>query len=172
MKYILLFCALFLAGCTGVASPENSQVTVCPADEKVCPDGVSVSRIPPECEFAECSITGATPATPFQATFTIYTNGIRRDFGLPMYLRQSKDAYIDSADNPGVIRVTKVGTTWKDFFDTLPFSVTKDCLITGDGDTLCTNEAKTLRFSLNGEESPDALERIISEGDELIIEYN
>lgn len=33
--------------------PSNAKIS-CPADVKICPDGTSVFRIPPKCEFVEC----------------------------------------------------------------------------------------------------------------------
>ena len=83
----------------------------------------------------------------YQAVFAIYTNSVFRVFTAPMYHNLSKDVYIQ-ADNPNIVLVKKSGVSWNDFFNTLPFSVTKDCLITWTKDTFCTNPTKTLKFYL------------------------
>lgn len=37
-----------------VAACANASNTVCTEDAKLCPDGSSVGRVPPSCEFAPC----------------------------------------------------------------------------------------------------------------------
>jgi len=48
-KIILVLVCLFLLGCTTIEEPVG-----CTADLKLCPDGSSVGRVPPDCEFAPC----------------------------------------------------------------------------------------------------------------------
>ncbi len=36
------------------SQPESKDAVACPMDAKVCPDGSSVGRVPPDCEFALC----------------------------------------------------------------------------------------------------------------------
>ena len=105
-----------------------------------------------------------------QASFTIITEGTTRTFTNTMYHNQSEDVYITS-DNPNIITVTKPETTWQQFFDTLPFEVTKDCLTTGLGETFCSNQYQTLSFYLNGVSLPDALDQVIGDGDKLLINF-
>ena len=50
-------------------------------------------------------------------------------------------------------------------------SLSKDCLVTGSGQTFCTNKTQALRFFINGMEDPDALDREIKESDKLLITY-
>lgn len=104
------------------------------------------------------------------ATFEIFTNGTKRVFTQAMYHNQSPDAYIESPD-PSVVHIKKANVTWDDFFRTLPFSLTKDCLVTGTRQTFCSNETKRLRFFLNGEETPNALELEIKANDALKVTY-
>lgn len=104
------------------------------------------------------------------ASFEIYTNGTRRIFTADMYHNQSEDVYIEN-ENPNVIQIKKSGTTWDDFFKTLPFSLTSDCLTTGTGQIFCTNENENLKFFINGVESPDALDRKINPNDNLEVIY-
>ncbi len=98
------------------------------------------------------------------------TDKITRSFTNPKYHNQSPDVYI-SSDDPTKVHVTKAGTTWDDFFKTLPMKLTKDCLITGDGETLCDGKDGTLKFYLNGVEDKDLLEREIKEGDRALIKF-
>lgn len=105
-----------------------------------------------------------------QATFQIVTGSITRNFSNPKYHLQSPDVFIQK-DNPAVVHVKKTGITWSDFFATLPMKLTKDCLITGDGETLCTENGKTLKFYLNENEEPDLLDKEIKNGDKILIKY-
>ncbi|HVF69317.1 MAG TPA: hypothetical protein VNA13_01995 [Xanthomonadales bacterium] len=108
--------------------------------------------------------------TDYQASFAIFTNGTFRIFTAPMYHNQSEDVFIQ-ADNPYVIHVKKSGTTWDDFFKTLPFKLTKDCLTTGTGQTFCSDDNGKLRFYLNGKEDPSALDKEINAGHRLLVTY-
>lgn len=40
-----------------VSNTDNDPIIDCPLDEKMCPDGSSVSRVSPSCEFAACPST-------------------------------------------------------------------------------------------------------------------
>lgn len=104
-----------------------------------------------------------------RATFKVVTNGTVRDFGNSMYHNLSPEVYIAS-ENPDEV-IVKGEKTWDDFFKTLPFTLTKECLTTGTGQTFCTNSTKRLKFVINDKEDPDALDRIIKDGDSLVVEY-
>lgn len=106
----------------------------------------------------------------FEASFAIFTNGTFRIFTAPMYHNLSPDVYI-TASFPNTVYVKKTGITWNDFFSTLPFSLTTECLTTGTKETFCTGKNGTLRFYLNGEESNDALGREIQSGDKLLVTF-
>ena len=106
----------------------------------------------------------------YKAAFAIYTNGIFRVFTASMYHNLSKDVYIQ-ADNPNIVHVKKSGITWDYFFKTLPFSVTKDCLITGTKETFCTNQTKSLKFYLNGERFDNLLDTEIKPNDKALITF-
>lgn len=105
-----------------------------------------------------------------RASFVIYTNGTLRVFTDPRYHNLSQDVYIE-ADNPSIIHVKKRETTWADFFGTLPMKLSAECLTTGTGQRFCTNERQKLKFYLNGELKPDALEEVIKDGDELFVSF-
>ncbi|MBI2011944.1 hypothetical protein HYS91_04200 [Candidatus Daviesbacteria bacterium] len=115
------------------------------------------------------SSPSAQPTTTnLQASFTIKTDNIIRIFTNSKYHNQSEDVYI-TPDNPSRVNVKKTGITWADFFNTLPMKLTKDCLVTGDGETLCRNEASSLKFYLNDREDPDLLDKEIKNGDKLLV---
>jgi len=115
-------------------------------------------------------ITAPSEPTDFTASFEIYTNGTKRIFTAAMYHNQSPDVFIQSQD-PGIVHVKKKGVTWTDFFETLPFALTKECLVTGTKQTFCTTETKKLRFFLNNAETPDALDLTIEPEDRLRVSY-
>lgn len=106
----------------------------------------------------------------FTATFIIITNGTTRNFSAAMYHNRSADVYIEAA-NPTVVHIKKAGVTWNDFFQTLPFSLTKECLTTGTQETFCTGETGTLRFYLNDIESPNLLDTQIKADDHARIQF-
>ena len=108
--------------------------------------------------------------TDFTASFEIYTNGTRRIFTAAMYHNQSPSVFIQDPD-PSIIYVKEAGTSWSDFFKTLPFSLNKDCLVTGTKETYCNTQTKKLRFFLNDLEMPDALNLEIQPGDSLRVTY-
>lgn len=107
---------------------------------------------------------------PIKANFTIITGNITRSFKAEKYHNRSPDVYIQS-DDPTIIHVKKAGITYDDFFKTLPMKLTKDCLITGDGETLCSGKNGTLKFYLNDIETPNLLYKQIKEGDKILIKY-
>ena len=105
-----------------------------------------------------------------QASFAIFTNGIFRVFTAAMYHNLSLDAYIE-ASNPNIIKIKKERLTWNDFFSTLPFKLTNDCLTTGTKETFCTSGDRTLQFYINGEKRERVLDLVIQDGDKLLITY-
>ena len=105
----------------------------------------------------------------YRASFSIYTNGILRNFSSPKYHNLSDGVYITS-EKPSVIIVEKV-STWGDFFDTLPMDLTKDCLETGDGEEFCSEGEDELKFYLNGKRYDDLLYEEIKDGDRALITF-
>lgn len=103
------------------------------------------------------------------AKFSIYTLGTKRDFSNPMYQNLSEKAYIATGKGDQIIALNS--TTWKEFFDTLPFSLDTQCLVTGTKQRFCTNTTQGLNFYLNGAIDPEALSRSINEGDELEVRF-
>lgn len=130
----------------------------------------SPSSLTPESAFeSEIKPTETQPQTAnITASFTIRTDNITRSFRDEKYHNQSKDVFI-IAQNPNAVHVIKNGITWSDFFATLPMKLTKECLITGDGETLCDGQQGTLQLYLNGIEDEDLLDREIKNIDTVLI---
>jgi len=105
-----------------------------------------------------------------RASFLIFTNGFARDFGSTMYLNRSQAAYI-TEQNPAIILVEQPYTTWKTFFDTLPFKLSETCLFTGNQQTFCNTDFKEIIFYLNGEKVSDLMSRTIHDSDKLLVTY-
>lgn len=49
------------------SSPTSTSPVACALDEKICPDGTSVGRIPPGCQFTPCPVTASTSVGQVQA---------------------------------------------------------------------------------------------------------
>jgi len=107
---------------------------------------------------------------PGQATFVIFTNGTKRNFSDSMYHNLSSEVFIRAA-NPEIIKISKEGITWEDFFKSLPMKLASDCLETGAGEKYCSEGTNILKFYLNGEKVNDLLSREISDGDQLLVSY-
>ncbi len=107
----------------------------------------------------------------YTASFAIYTNGTFRIFTAPMYHNLSADVFI-KASNPNIVHVKKSNITWDDFFKTLPFELTKDCLTTGTKQTFCNNEQFTLQFYINGIRNQSVLDQTINSGDKFLVTYD
>lgn len=105
-----------------------------------------------------------------KASFMIITGTITRSFQAEKYHNQSPDVYLEKSD-PAIVHVIKRGITWDDFFRTLPMKLTKDCLITGDGEMLCSGKNGSLKFYLNNVGSPNLLDQEIKDGDKALIKF-
>ncbi len=154
--FFILSFTIFFSGCVGQKS-ELGTPRPNPTTQEIQSTQVEPTAQPQE--FEE-----------FTASFAIYTNGTKRIFSDSKYHNQSPDVFLEAAD-PSSIFVKKQGIVWKDFFETLPFSLTKECLVTGTKQTFCTSQNGRLRFFLNGQESPDALELPIQAGDFLKVTF-
>lgn len=157
---LLLFLSVLLGGCVPTSTLDE------PASLPVTESGGT----PPSNQSGAGTEFTDTAFTPFTAHFEIVTNGTKRIFTQAMYHNQSSNVYIENPD-PSTVRVQASGITWDDFFKTLPFSLTADCLITGTKQTFCSNDTHKLRFLINGTETPDALGQEIKSNDFLKVEY-
>lgn len=140
---------------------------------------VSVNRlIAPEKRAINTSPSSTPEKTPapvitqtsISATFLIYTNNTKRIFTDSEYHGLSENVYISSED-PEKIIVKKIGTTWQDFFTTLPMKLSPTCLTTGTNQQFCTNQTSSLKFFINGRIDRDALSKTIQNRDKLLVSY-
>ena len=106
----------------------------------------------------------------YVASFEIVTLGTKRDFSDPKYHNINDYAYLSALD-PQFVHLKKEGVTWQEFFDSLPMKLTKECLTTGTGQVFCTNDTKRLIFTLNYLEDANALDKEITPGAKLLVEY-
>jgi len=114
--------------------------------------------------------TTAPAFTDHSASFAIFTHGTFRVFTASMYHNLSSDVFIQ-ANDPSVVHVKKEEITWDDFFKTLPFKLTKECLITGTKETFCTGTTGSLKFYLNGAKTDNLLGNVIQKGDRALITF-
>lgn len=115
-------------------------------------------------------IIDAPKSVDYQARFAIYTNGLKRTFTASMYHNLSENVYIEASD-PSIVHVKKDGIRWMDFFLTLPFKLSKDCLTTGTNEAFCATKNATLKFYLNGVRNDNLLFEKIKDGDWVLITY-
>lgn len=130
------------------------------------PETLSLDNKSPEATLAPSEVS----ATNSNASFAIFTLGTFRVFTASMYHNLSEDVYIEASD-PNTVQVRKAGTTWNDFFLTLPFKLTPECLTTGTKQTFCTGSRGTLKFYINGERNDNALNEKIKDGDQLLVTF-
>jgi cytochrome c-type biogenesis protein len=132
-----------------------------------------IERFAPKTD-KESSVDQASPTVlpnhSIQAQFEIHTHGTKRTFTDKKYHQRSTEVYIELPD-PHVVHVKKAGTTWGEFFATLPMSLTKDCLTTGTGQKFCSSDNQQLRFWINEVETANALELEIQSNDMLKVVY-
>lgn len=112
----------------------------------------------------------ATPVPEFTASFEIYTFGTRRTFSDSRYHELSDNVYIPS-EYPDTVIVKDSTVTWSDLFETLPMSLDSECLITGTGQTFCSEKNNQLTFYLNDVVDDNALDRRIEKDDKLRVVY-
>lgn len=107
-----------------------------------------------------------------KASFLVFTNGTKRLFTDMKYHDRSESVFIQ-ADNPSIVHVKKPNVTWNDFFATMPapMKITNDCLMTGTGQSFCTNADMKLKFYINGAEVRNGLTKEIHENDRLLVTY-
>lgn len=157
---ILLMLALVLIGSSVLIVRTRSEQTTTPPKSSLSPTST------PEPETVDPDLIGVD----ISATFTIITDDITRSFKAAKYHNQSQDVFITAAD-PTIVHVKKGRITWADFFATLPMKLTKECLITGDGETFCDGKQGTLRFYLNNVEEKNLLDKEIHDGDVILINF-
>lgn len=107
---------------------------------------------------------------PVAATFLIYLHGLPKELKNADFFNQSSRVFISTA-NPRVVQVKTLGVTWDDFFETLPMTFSKECLVSEVNQEFCTYNDLKLYYYLNGKEEEDIFSKEIKNGDKLLVTY-
>lgn len=118
---IVLFILALLAGGVYVALNKGllTKQKACTQDAKVCPDGTSVGRVGPKCEFAPCPTPTATP-DPTAGWQTYLNNEIGFSIKYPSDLEPKED------EVSKIVTFVKFGPTQKEgteFYDGISMSI-------------------------------------------------
>ena len=131
---LLAAAVVALAVLLAVSGGESAPVTV------VCEPGT------PGCELRQ--------SVHWHADFALYIRGERYDFNQPRFVSDEEDELSENVHihNPRhhVVHVHREGTTWREFFGSIGFELTDQCLTTPEGERLCTSDTERLSFMLNG----------------------
>ena len=110
------------------------------------PDVIVCEPGTPGCELRQ--------AVHWHADFALYIRGERYDFNQERFVSDEEDELSENVHLHGervsVVHVHREGTTWREFFDSLGFELTDQCLTTPEGEQFCDSEAEELSFVLNG----------------------
>ncbi len=110
------------------------------------PDVVVCEPGTPGCELRQ--------AVHWHADFALYIRGERYDFGQERFVSDEEDELSGNihlhGERSSVVHVHREGTTWREFFDSIGFELTDQCLTTPEGEQFCDSEAERLSFVLNG----------------------
>ncbi len=75
--FLLVVLVLFLFGCT---NNNPAPAVICVQDAKICPNGLSVGRVPPDCNFAPCPSAPVGQITsPSSEAVTACNNKVEND---------------------------------------------------------------------------------------------
>ena len=130
---VLIAAVVVLAVLLVLNSGDDGPVTV------VCEPGT------PGCELRQ--------SVHWHADFALYINGERYDFNQERFLSTTDEELSENVHlhEPFlVVHVHREGTTWREFFHSLGFELTDQCLTTPEGDQYCTSETERLSFIVNG----------------------
>ncbi len=109
------------------------------------PDVVVCEPGTPGCELRQ--------SVHWHADFALYIRGERYDFNQERFISSTEDELSENVhihESYLVVHVHREGTTWREFFDSLGFELTDQCLTTPEGEQFCTSGTERLSFILNG----------------------
>lgn len=89
-------------------SSESGEMVACPMDARVCPDGSSVGRSGPNCEFAACPGEESKPSSTTGLQTYQDKQGI---FSVSYPAAYTQDESVNSANNTQIVRLHKTGPT-------------------------------------------------------------
>ena len=131
---LLLAAVVVLAVLLILNSGDDGPVTV------VCEPGT------PGCELRQ--------SVHWHADFALYIRGERYDFNHERFfstveVELSENVHIHEPFHD-IVHVHREGTTWREFFHSLGFELTDECLTLPEGEQLCNSERERLSFMVNG----------------------
>lgn len=90
----------------------------------------------------------------WHADFALYIDGKRYNFDQDRFystaeVKLSENVHLHRPWHV-VVHVHRESTTWREFFDSLGFELTDQCITLPEGERFCTSGAKQLSFILNG----------------------
>jgi len=93
-------------------------------------------------------------SVPWPADFALHLPGDRYDFNHERFfstveVELSENVHIHGPFHD-IVHVHREGTTWREFFHSLGFELTDECLTLPEGEQLCNSERERLSFIVNG----------------------
>lgn len=128
--------------------------------------GLSALAVPTEADHAGNPAGGVH----WHADWAVYVNDDKQSFDAPRYQVNADFVHVEGGDGD-TIHVHADGATLGEFLDTLAWSLSSQCLTTGDGDELCESEAAELEVLVDGTRVDDPATYQIQDGDEITISY-
>lgn len=128
--------------------------------------GLSALALPAEAGHAGNRVGGVH----WHADWAVYINGEKQSFDAQRYQVDADFVHVEGGDGD-TIHVHAKGATLGEFLDTLGWSLSNDCLSTGDGEELCQSETADLEVLVDGTRVDDPATYTIQDGDELTISY-
>lgn len=106
----------------------------------------------------------------WHADFSVTINGNRIDFNKQKYMVQSEYVHLERGDGT-TIHKHATGVTLADFFESIGWELTDECLRTDTGDEYCSGDGGELRIVVNGDEIDAPGEYKIRDGDQIRVVY-
>jgi len=100
---------------------------------------------------------GKVGSVHWHADFSVTIDGERVDFDERKYMVQSQYVHLEGGDGT-MIHKHATGVTLADFFGSIGWELTTECLRTDTGEEYCTGNGGKLRIVVNGEEIDDPSE--------------
>lgn len=90
----------------------------------------------------------------WHADFALFIRGERYDFDDDRFYTNGEDGHSENVHlhrpYANVVHVHREGTTWREFLDSLGFTLEGECLTPPEGEPLCASETERLSYILNG----------------------
>lgn len=106
----------------------------------------------------------------WHANFSVSIHGDRVNFSKERYMVRSQYVHLEGGDGT-TIHKHATGVTLADFFDTVGWKLTNDCLSAANGTTYCTGDGGRLRILVDGNEVDNPDEYEIQNNDTIRVVY-